>query len=95
MTVYKFLMIRYNSNFDVCLGGKNYVILSHIRKVSEKNIGCYQDDYEFQVQMISEIGFILTMRDQQRKEPLYLKLILRFTKDYGSPLKNTLKSLIS
>jgi len=41
INIYKFLKIKFNSNPDVCLGGKKDVKLSHVRKISEKKMGLF------------------------------------------------------
>jgi len=50
--------------------GKKDVKLSHVKKISEKNMGLFSGDYEYLVQTILEIGFILMLQDLQRKKLL-------------------------
>ena len=88
--IYKSLKTKYDSNPGCCHGAKKMSCYHTLEKFQKKILDCHQDNYEFLVQVILEIGFILMPHDLQRKKQLYLKRILRYTKDCGSLLKNTL-----
>ncbi len=63
--------------------GKKDVKISHIKKISERNIGLSGRLRVSGSSNFRETGFIMIHQGLQRKKQLFLKLILKYTKDCG------------